>query len=270
MFEKVKLADDTTIVTKWHEQGDYKVPLSTCVPNNWNMNKVEPRMMDKLRLVIKETLEESNGKLPPITVRPHPKKKKLLQIVDGEHRWKILGELGCDEIDVTVLHLTDQRAMSMTAELNYNRGEPDPEKYPQYLARMIKEFDEVNPSYLAERLPDSEDEIRSYLESANLEIDNVILDEDDDDEVMTHDASETDMLVEMKFTLHQGQAEIVQAELTRLGNTFGGGKNIQGRALEYMAVLSSQTPLGSMESFSDDDEAPKRKKKKKKKREEAS
>ena len=127
------------IKTVWAE-GEHRVAVSEVDPNDWNMNKVDPQMLEKLKLVIAETLDEA-GRIPPITCRPHPKYKTRLQIIDGEHRWKILKELGYEEIDVTVLYVSKLRAMSMTAELNYNRGEPDMEKYPTYLARMIKEID---------------------------------------------------------------------------------------------------------------------------------
>lgn len=248
---------DEKIKTCW-EEGEQRVSIESVRPNDWNMNKVEPQMYEKLKLVIKETLDEA-GQLPSITVRPHPKKKRLLQIIDGEHRWKIQKELGQTEIDVKVLYVGMKRAMSMTAELNYNRGEPDMEKYPQYLARMMKEFDDVDAKYLSERLPDSEDEIKSYLEAADLDIDTIKIDDDDDDDLETStekDASEADALVEVKFVVRQGAAEVIEKELSRLKSHLGGGKNERGRALEMMAVLSSQTPDGSIDTSLevDDDE----------------
>lgn len=260
---------DEKIKTIWKE-GEQRVSIESCRPNDWNMNKVEPQMYEKLKLVIKETLDEA-GQIPSITARPHPKKKRLLQIVDGEHRWKILQELGQTEIDVKVLYVSTKRAMAMTAELNYNRGEPDMEKYPQYLARMMREFEDVDVKYLAERLPDSEDEIKSYLEAADLDVDEIKI--EDDDETGTSqdekDASETDALVEIKFVVRQPAAEVIEGELSRLKSHLGGGKNERGRALEMMAVLSSQTPDGSIDTsleVDDDDisiDKPHKKKKKK-------
>lgn len=262
------------IKTIWAE-GEHRVALDVCVPNDWNMNKVDPRMLEKLELVIKETLDEA-GRIPPITCRPHPGDKRKLQIVDGEHRWKILAKLGYEEIDVTVLYVSKQRAMLMTAELNYNRGEPDMEKYPQYLARLIKEFDDVDVQYIAERLPDSEDEVKSYLDAADFEVEHIKVDtdddgDDDDTKPATRDASNVDALVEVKFLVRQGAAEVIERELSRLSKALGDtGKNIRGRALEAMAVLSSQTPSGSLDLGSGDDDAAdemdvKKKAKKKKK-----
>jgi len=245
---------DETIKTIWKE-GAQRVSIESCRPNDWNMNRVEPQMLAKLELVIAETLAEASA-VPPITVRPHPTKKRLLQIIDGEHRWKILQKLGQTEIDVVVLYVSAKRAMSMTAELNYNRGEPDMEKYPQYLARMLREFDDVDVKYLSERLPDSEDEIRSYLEAADLEVDEIRISDDEDGEVSpdSKDVSSRDDIVEIKFAVRQGAAEVIERELSRLKNHLGGGKNERGRALEMMAVLSSQTPSGSLDAALEDDD----------------
>jgi len=255
-FFKVKLGKET-VKTCW-KQGGHTVSLDVCVPNDWNMNKMPPDIYEKTKLVIKETKEE-NERIPPITVRPHPTKKRLLQIIDGYHRWKILRELGIDEIEVDVGYYSDKRAMMMTAELNYNRGEPDMEQYPQFMARMMKTFEDVDVKYLAERLPDSEDEISSYMESIDFEVEEVKIDTDDDDDESddspaTKDASQADALVELKFVVRQGGAEVIERELSRLQKALGGGKNLSGRALEMMAVQSSQTPSGSLNATLEDDD----------------
>jgi hypothetical protein len=255
-FFKVKLG--TKVVKTCWKQGGFTVSLDTCVPNDWNMNKMPPDVYEKTKLVVQETRKE-NGRIPPITVRPHPTKKRLLQIVDGYHRWKMYGELGFDTIEVDVGYYSDKRAMMMTAELNYDRGEPDMEKYPQFMARMMKEFDDVDAKYLSERLPDSEDEIKSYMESIDFQVEEVSIgtgdDDGDDDSPSTKDVSQTDMLVEMKFAVRQPAAEVIERELSRLQKALGGGKNPRGRALEMMAVQSSQTPSGSLDaSLEDDDE----------------
>lgn len=238
---------------KW-KLGEQRVPIDVVEPNDWNMNRMDPQMYEKTKLVISETLDEA-GRIPPIVVRPHPRNPKKLQIVDGEHRWRIVQDLDYAEIDVVVMKLSDKRAMSMTSELNYNRGTPDPEKYPQYLERMIKEFKDVTPEWIAERHAESVSEIHSLLATANISIEQVVV-PDDEAQVSTKDASETDMLVEVKFQLRQGAAEVVERELARIGTKLS-GKNNRGRALEYMATLSSQTPIDDIEDAEADDK-PKR------------
>jgi ParB-like chromosome segregation protein Spo0J len=262
---------DEKIRTIW-TSGTYHVKLDVCVPNSWNPNKMSQAIYEKTKFVIAET-HKMAGKIPPISCRPHPKKRRRLQIIDGFHRWKIHQELGISEINVDVLYVNTERAMSMTGELNYDRGEPDMEEYPQYLALMMKEHD-VDEAYLAKRLPESEDEIRAIVESGDFDIEEikVPLEDDDDDGRLssTKDASNMDALLEFKFMVRQGAAEVVEKELSRLGKALGGGKNIRGRALEMMAVLSSQTPSGSLNiaSEGDNESGESRRKKHKRKKSE--
>jgi len=51
--------------------------------------------------------------------------------------------------------------------------------------------------------------------------------------------------VEDKFWISKEQKKIVDAEITRISSLIE-GKNIRGRALEYMAVNSSQTPIDNI------------------------
>lgn len=254
---KVQLGEDGFTKTVFTE-GEHTVSLDVCVPNDWNMNKMAPDIYEKTKLAIKETKEEA-GRIPPIVVRPLPGKKRKLQIIDGEHRWRIHKDLGYTEINVDVSYVGTKRAMLMTPQLNYDRGEPDMEKYPAYFARMMETFKDVDPEYLAARLPDSEDEITSYLDSIDFEVESVKISDEDEDEddgasPSTKDASSTDALVELKFAVRQGAGEVIEKELARLGAHLGGGKNVRGRALEVMAVLSSQTPDASITSNMDDED----------------
>jgi len=251
---RINLGDEPS-KTVWTE-GGHTVSLETCRPNKWNMNKMSPQMYEKTKLAVKETREEG-GRIPPIAVRPWPGKKRILQIIDGEHRWRMFKDLGYPEIEVDVSYLSTKRAMLMTPQMNYDRGDPDMEKYPQYLANMIKMFDDVDAKYLAERLPDSEDEIKSYLNSIDFELETISIAADDDEvgvEPLTRDASDSDALLDLKFTVRQGAGEVIEKELARLVGHLGGGKNTRGRALEVMAVLSSQTPDGSIDAQMEDEE----------------
>lgn len=253
---RIKLGDEST-KTVWTE-GEHLVSVDNVRPNTWNMNVMSPQMYEKTKLGIKETREEG-GRIPPIAVRPWLGKKRILQIIDGEHRWRMYKELGYAEIEVDVSYVSTKRAMLMTPQMNYNRGEPDMEKYPQYMAKMIQIFDDVDPKYLSERLPDSEDEIKSYLASIDFELEAVVIPRDEEGLAPTQDASDTDALLDLKFTVRQGAGEVIERELARLSQHLGGGKNIRGRALEAMAVLSSQTPNGSITPTED---SPKKRRKK--------
>lgn len=269
---------------KWKE-GYQRVRVKHCVPNDWNMNEMDPEVYKKTKLGVMELYEEKKSN-PPIVCRVHPQRPKRLQIIDGFHRWKMFGEEDIKYIDAYVyLELSDKRAELLTAQLNYNRGEANPEKYADYLARLIRDQDAVDAEYLSQRLPESRSEIEHLISTSSVKIEEVkILDDDNDSLIQrVNDASEMDHLVEVKFSLRQSAAEVVERELSRLGKLMGGtGKNIRGRALECMAVLSSQTPAESisglnveaeMEKKSEDvedmmEKAKKKAKKKKKKHKE--
>lgn len=228
------------------EPGYHRVDVDLVVPNTWNMNKVAPEVFRKLKLNIEETLDRS-GTIPPILVRPHPTKLTMLEIIDGEHRWRVIKELGYAEIDVHTFPCEDRDAMVLTANLNYLRGEADPEKYPDYLERVIKEH-AVDVTWLSERLVESADELTTWLEGRDITPEIISLETDEDmDGVEEKDASLSEAWMELKFLVAREQAEIIEAELDRIAGTLK-GKNPRGRALEFMAVLSSQTPT---ETFAD-------------------
>ena len=231
-----------------YSTGHYRVPLSDCIPNDWNMNKVEPDVYRKLKLNIEETLSKA-GVLPPILCRPHPGKKEKgkLQIIDGEHRWKILRELEYEDIDAFVVDVDTATAMIMTDTMNYLRGDPDPDKYGEYMARMIREHTEVDVEYLAERLPESEDEITELIAGLEIDIEDVVIEDSPSslEGADSKDASTKDVFVELNFHVSKEQAAVIEAEVRRISGTLE-GKNVRGRALEFMAVQSSQTPMESV------------------------
>lgn len=248
---KIHLGSEQT-KTVWTE-GEHVVDVNLCIPNEWNPNVMDRRVYDKTKLGVRETMQETS-KLPPIVVRPLLGDKHKLQIIDGYHRWRMHKEDGLQSINVYVIYVSTKRAMLMTAQLNYNRGEPDMEKYPQYLSKMIELFGDVDAKYLSERLTDSEDEIRSYLDNIGFAIERLPELDDEDEEPSSDsggDASDADALLELKFMLRRGAAEVVERELVRLTSALGGGSNVRGRALEVMAVLSSQTPDDSIGAVSD-------------------
>lgn len=224
----------------WPFGKNQRVPLDCVVPNNWNMNVMTSEEYDTLKRGIEETLDEV-GEMSAIWCRPHPERTGCVQIIDGEHRWKIMAELGYVEMDCDVANIGDQRAREMTAQLNYNRGRPDPEKYPEFLGNLIRDFPDVDIDYLADRLPESRDEIEEMLDGIDIDIEDVDVPNDD---IMpdSKDASTADVWVKAEFLVAAAAAQIIEQEIARISDTLE-GKNLRGRALEFMAVLSGQTPL---------------------------
>lgn len=241
---------------------DQLIRLKRIVPNTWNPNRMSPMEYAKTKQGIVDLLEAHDDdikKLPSILTRPHPEKKGYVQVIDGEHRWRIMQELGYDRMPCDVIDVDTALAMRLTSQLNWNRGSPDPLKYPMYLAQVVQ-FADGDLDYLSERLPESSDEMRDILDSMDLDIEVIDIESEASGEKLD-DVSQKDVWVKATFDVSRSQAEIIEAEIARIMSTLD-GKNKRGRALEYMAVLSSQTPLDVPE------EKPRKKKRKKKRSDE--
>lgn len=223
--------------------GNLRVDIDRVQPNPWNPNKMEPALYAKLITGLKRTLEET-GKLPPIIVRPN-KGKGVYEIIDGEHRWRALKELKETKIRVVSFECTDQLARMLTINLNYLRGTADDEQ----LGKNVMDLIELGCSTvdLAEILPYSEYDIATMVEESKVSLkayENLLRQDDDDSGGSgggkTDD--EDDIWVNLNYRVTKPQSEIVQREITRISTRLK-GKNLQGRSLELMAVLSSQSPL---------------------------
>lgn len=97
------------------------IPHAKLHPNPWNPNRMDERTLAAERESI-----ATFGFVDPVTVRPHPDKKGHFQIIDGEHRWKVLGEAKPKpEVPCIVLDLPDTTARKLTIVLNETRGQAD-------------------------------------------------------------------------------------------------------------------------------------------------
>lgn len=244
-----------------------KIEVAKCKPNDWNPNVVTPAYMKKLRKGIETTLEASGGTIPPIVVRPHPTKKKRFQIIDGFHRWKVFQDIGLEKIDAYIIDADDKLAMSLTATLNYLRGEPEPEKYADFVGRILNE-NKITTEDLAAYLPESSEELDMLIENYEIKLDELVMPEPEEGETV-EEKKPSETWVELKFLVSAGQAEIIEAELARISSVLE-GKNARGRSLEFMAVNSADTPLKSIVGESGAEKKTKRLKSKKDRAEETS
>jgi hypothetical protein len=130
--------------------------------NPWNANKQSDFMFAQEKASIVEF-----GFIDPCTVREHPTKKGMLQMLDGEHRWKGAVELGIEEIPVTNLGvISDAKAKAITDIFNNLRGEQDPVLRAQLLKSVIDE-----DARLRAVLPYGDDELQSILAAATFDWD---------------------------------------------------------------------------------------------------
>lgn len=221
------------------------VPISKLHANEWNHNKVSPDKLAKIRVGLKE-YKAQTGTYLPLLCRPHPKQKGEYQIVDGEHRWKICrDEFREKELPVIVTSMSDALARKMTVRTNYLHGDPDPDKYAEILSELVKEGESL--AELAMALPEDEEELKKILNRKGFEAElAAALAETEATAKLGQSSSgkttEPNAYVDLRFTVPLEAAEIIEREITRIAD-FVGGKNSRARALEYMAVQSSQTPL---------------------------
>ncbi len=134
-----------------------KLAIDAVQPNPWNPN----RQSDRAYEAEKESIQ-AFGFLDPITVRQLP--EGGYQIVDGEHRWKAMKELGASEISANVVELTDDQAKKLTIILNETRGQADRVD----LAKLLAELQPVLGDDLITGLPYSGDELDELLKLADV------------------------------------------------------------------------------------------------------
>lgn len=242
MSKKSSTIEKTLEKTTGKPVGPYRrLRVSDCAPNDWNPNKMSAEVREKLAKNIAK-LKAAAGVIPPIVVRRHPNRSVAKwQIIDGFHRWDIYREAGEERIDGYVVEVDTATAMLLTETLNYLRGSPEPDLHAKYLERMLTEA-QMTPAQASEYLPQSATEIQDELDAYDIHVD--IIDIPNEGDGSDKD-EEDDAFIEVKFNISRTQAEVVERELSRIG-AFLEGKNIRGRALEFMAVNSAQTPVENL------------------------
>jgi ParB/RepB/Spo0J family partition protein len=136
------------------------IPTDQITPNEYNPNKMEKIKRDALQTSITE-----DGFLQPVLVR---KVGDAYVIVDGEHRYTILKDMGSPEIPCIVVDVDDVTAKAFTINMNNLRGDSDRLK----LAEVIKELrTRYSIEELEERLGFTTKEIKSFEELVNFDFD---------------------------------------------------------------------------------------------------
>jgi ParB-like chromosome segregation protein Spo0J len=215
------------------QSGVLKVPIEQVHPNSFNPNSMSPIMFEKLKLGLKRTLKEAK-KLPPIIVRQL--KEDNYEIIDGYHRWKALQQLGKQNIRVFVLDVDDVTARLLCNQLNYVHGEPEPEKYKEGILSLVELG--TSRQEIKDLFPDTPEDLDRIFQDANLPLENFSMSSDEDTKI----DSSNDLWVDLKFKVTLEQATVIEQELQRIGVVLR-GKNMRGRCLEYMAVMSSHSEL---------------------------
>jgi len=105
------------------------IPLDKIRPNPWNPNELDGERREALKQDMK-----AGGALviDPIFVRPIGREERtahlLYEIVDGESRWSIAGELKWQSIRAIAREMTEDQARVLNYRKNYERGTINPIK----------------------------------------------------------------------------------------------------------------------------------------------
>jgi len=100
------------------------VDASALRPNEWNPNEMDGAMLDRLRKEV-----ERVGFVQPVAAMRDGR------IIDGEHRWRVAGEMGW-RVPVVYLDVDEATAKTVTLNMNSIRGENDPARLLDLLGTM--------------------------------------------------------------------------------------------------------------------------------------
>lgn len=97
-----------------------KIPIELIRPNPWNPQRMDQETFEKEKRSIRD-----HGFIMPIVVRTKDD-GKVFEIIDGEHRFKALVELGYAKVFAMDLgSVPDHQAKALTLKLNDIRGAAD-------------------------------------------------------------------------------------------------------------------------------------------------
>ena len=131
------------------------IPIARLVEADWNANRVSASTLAKIRRSI-----ERFGVVENLVARPHPTQEGSFEVVSGNHRLRILRELGHESAPLVVVSLDDAQARLLAQTLNRTRGRDDPQAYGELLERILADL-EVGE--LVEFLPETEATIDQVL-----------------------------------------------------------------------------------------------------------
>lgn len=111
------------------------LPLGCLVEAEWNPNRCSAGVMARLRHSIERFELVEN-----LVARPHPSLPGMFEVLSGNHRLRVLVELGYGSVPVAVLRLDDGQARLLAQTLNRTRGKDDPKAYATLLEQVLADY----------------------------------------------------------------------------------------------------------------------------------
>ena len=192
-------------------------------PNAWNVNRVPPRMMEKLARYLKR-----EGLVEPLVVRPHRKREGEYELLGGEHRWRIAKtQLGYKTVPCVVVEgLSDRRAKILSVNLNEMSGD----SVPSLLSKLLNDLHQEMP------LPDLE----AVLPYDAREIEDTLslmqLPEGLGDELEEEaDAQDADAPTAVTIVFDREQRATFDEAMEKAAEKIGKARDLKARAVVMMA-----------------------------------
>lgn len=132
------------------------IPVEEVKPNPDNPNEMSAADYDALKAEIRD-----HGYTQPVLVRPL---ENGYQLIDGEHRWRAVSEIGFASVPAVVIEADDDDSKVRLVAMNRLRGKFVPLKLAYVIADLAQKIPEKE---LRKRLGMSESELHDHLRNAN-------------------------------------------------------------------------------------------------------
>lgn len=200
------------------------VPLERIRRNPANPNRIREDLLDTLRDDIR-----AHGFTQPILVRPvEGDAEHDFELIDGEHRHRVMGDLGASQIPAVVWESDETDAALRLLTMNRLRGQFIPIKLAHLLVRLSETIDEKD---LRKRLGMEPEEFRDSLRLASFGL------EDGDVAEKVREAvsrEQAEAPVTIAFVLSQRDATVVERVIASIAEG-GSSKQERGKALVKIA-----------------------------------
>ena len=118
---------------------------------SWNPNQMDEAMSNRLKLSLTQY-----GLVEPLVVRKM--EDKTFEVLSGNQRFRVLGEMGKTALPCVILDLADSEARLLAQALNCLRGEDDLALKGELLQKVLESVPE---SQVLSLLPETKDSLRS-------------------------------------------------------------------------------------------------------------